>query len=205
MHYLVIDLEMSGDDPSWHEILQIGAVLYTDSWVEKGRYKTNVYPENEEAFSQSSEEVHGLSLQELREAPMLNEVLPAFEEWIVKTLGLRPDPFDNSRNLKGTKIAGLGIVNDFAFLRAAYGFDQRKWPFSYTMLDMQSITHVLFPILREAGMNPPQRQSLDAIAKFFGLEREGMDHDALEDALITGDCFRELYKLIIRLTVNDMR
>jgi DNA polymerase-3 subunit epsilon len=202
MHYLVIDLEMTGDDPSWHEIIQIGAVLYTEDWRELGRYKSNVYPENEEAFSNSSAEVHGLSLEELKEAPMMNEVLLAFEEWIVRTKGLRPDPVDNYRQLKGTMIAGLGIVNDFAFLRAAYGFDQRQWPFIYRMLDMQSITHVLFPILREAGVEAPTRQSLDAISAFFGLEREGMDHDALEDAILTGECFRKLFDWLNRLRLD---
>ena len=68
------------------------------------------------------------------------------------------------------------------------------------MFDMQSITHALFPILKAAGLEPPRKQSLDAIASFFGLEREGYDHNALEDALITGECFKELSTLLSRLT-----
>lgn len=196
MHYLVIDLEMSGDDPSWHDIIQIGAVLYTEDWKELGRYKTNVYPDNEEAFSQPSAEVHGLTLEELKDAPMRHEALEGLEEWVLSCRNLKPDPFDNTRLLKHTMLAGLGLVNDFAFLRSAYGMENRKWPFSYRMLDMQSLTHVLFPILEQAGMNPPRRQSLDAISAFFGLEREGYDHDALEDALLTGECFRKLLALV---------
>jgi DNA polymerase III subunit epsilon len=73
MHYLVVDFEMSGDDPTWHEIIQVGAVLYSEDWRELGRYSSNVYPENEEAFSRPSEEIHGLSLEELKDAPMMNE------------------------------------------------------------------------------------------------------------------------------------
>ncbi len=199
MHYLVIDLEMSGDDPSWHDIIQIGAVLYTGGWKEVSEFKTNVYPDNEEAFSQPSAEVHGLTLEELQDAPMRHEALEMLEEWILKARNLRPDEFDNSRMLRSTMLAGLGLVNDFAFLRSAYGMENRKWPFSYRMLDMQSLTHALFPVFRNAGMDVPKRQSLDAISAFFGFEREGYDHDALEDARLTGECFRKLDALIRRL------
>ncbi len=199
MEYLVIDLEMSGDDPSYHDIIEIGAVLYTEGWKEIGRYQSYIYPENEEAFSKPSAEVHGLTLEELRDAPVLDDVLPAFEEWILGLRNLRPDPFDNTRLLKHTMIAGLGIVNDFAFLRAAYGIINRRWPFSYRMLDMQSLTHVLFPLFREAGIAAPTRQSLTAIAAHFGLERETEDHNALEDAVLTGKCFRELMGMVRKL------
>lgn len=202
MHYLVIDLEMSGDDPSWHDIIQIGAVLYTGGWKEVGRFKTNVYPDNEEAFSQPSAEVHGLSLEELKDAPMRHEALEQLEEWVLQCRNLQPDPFDNTRLLRGTMLAGLGLVNDFAFLRSAYGMENRKWPFSYRMLDMQSLTHVFFPVLRKAGMDPPTRQSLDAISGFFGFEREGYDHDALEDADLTGKCFIKLMELIGKLELK---
>lgn len=202
MEYLVIDLEMSGDDPSYHDVIEIGAVLYTDNWLELGRYQSYVYPENEEAFSKPSEEVHGISLAQLKDAPMLDDVLPAFEAWMLKLLKAKPDPFDNSQMLRHTMIAGLGIVNDFAFLKAAYGIINRKWPYSFHMLDMQSLTHVLFPIFKAAGEHVPERQSLKAIAHFFGLERETEEHNALEDAVLTGRCFIELNKMVKRLQVR---
>jgi len=202
MEYLVIDLEMSGDDPSYHDVIEIGAVLYSDNWTELGRYQSYVYPENEEAFSKPSEEVHGISLEQLKDAPMLDDVLPEFEAWALKLRNVKPDPFDNSQKLRHTMIAGLGIVNDFAFLRAAYGIINRRWPFSYRMLDMQSLTHVLFPVFEDAGMKMPSRQSLAAIAAHFGLEREGEDHSAVEDAVLTGACFQELMKMVKELQVR---
>ncbi|MCB0572039.1 MAG: 3'-5' exonuclease [Phaeodactylibacter sp.] len=199
MEYLVVDLEMTGGDPSWHEIISIGAVLYSEQWVELGRYSSLVYPENEEAFSKPSEAVHGISLQDLQDAPMLDDVLPEFEEWILSCRHLKPGAFDNSNLLKHTMISGLGIVNDFAFLKAAYGIVNRNWPYSYRLLDMQTLTHTLYPVFREAGINVPSRQSLDAIAGFFGLQRESGEHDALEDALLTGHCFQELMKMVQKL------
>ncbi|MCB9080223.1 MAG: 3'-5' exonuclease [Lewinellaceae bacterium] len=199
MHYLVIDLEMSGDDPSWHEVIQIGAVLYTADWQERGRYTSLVYPENEEAFSTPSAEVHGLSLADLQDAPMMNEVLPAFENWIVEKMGKRPDPMDNSRILRSVRLAGLGIANDYAFLKAAYLYDQRPWPFSYHLIDVHSLTHVLFPLLREAGVETPAKQSLTALAAYFGMERSGLDHDALDDAVLTGHCLQKLMAYFTKL------
>ncbi len=202
MEYLVIDLEMSGDDPGYHDVIEIGAVAYSEDWAELGRYQTYIYPENEEAFSKPSEAVHGISLQQLKDAPVLDDVLPEFEAWILGLRHKKPDPFDNSRLLRHTMIAGLGIVNDFAFLKAAYGIINRKWPFSYRMYDMQSLTHALFPIFQAAGEPMPQRQSLTAIAAFFGLERETDEHNALEDAVLTGRCFIALNKMMARLTVS---
>lgn len=199
MNYLVVDLEMTGGDPSWHEIISIGAVLYTEEWQELGRYRSLVYPENEEAFSRPSESVHGISLQELKEAPMLDDVLPGFEEWMLGCRNLRPGAYDNAHLLKHTMICGLGIVNDYAFLRAAYGIINRNWPFSYRLLDLQTLTHTLFPVFRAAGLPAPSRHSLDAVAGFFGLEREGESHDALEDALLTGRCFQKLMKMVEKL------
>ena len=69
MPYLVLDLEMTGPEPDYNEIIQIGAVLFDDNWVEKGQYLTNVYPENKEGFSSSSEKIHNLSLADLEDAP----------------------------------------------------------------------------------------------------------------------------------------
>ena len=53
MPYLVLDLEMTGPEPDYNEIIQLGAVLYDDTWLERGQYLTNVYPENKEALDRT--------------------------------------------------------------------------------------------------------------------------------------------------------
>jgi DNA polymerase III subunit epsilon len=50
MNFLVIDLEMSGLDPLYNEIIQIGACLYNEKWEQLGSYSQNVYPENEKGI-----------------------------------------------------------------------------------------------------------------------------------------------------------
>ncbi len=80
MPFLVIDLEMSGTDPEFDEIVQVGAQLFTDDWKHLGDFLQNVCPEVEENLTAAAEEVHGLSKYDLREAPMLYDVLPMMED-----------------------------------------------------------------------------------------------------------------------------
>ncbi len=205
MYYLVMDLEMTGLEPGWHEICQIGAVLYDDSWEELSRFLTNVYPENEESFSLPAVEVHGLTMEELEEAPMMHEALPEFEDWIVQSTGKNPDGMDGrdkQRILRGVHVCGQSVVNDINFLKFAYRDQHQKWPFSHTLVDLHTLTFFLFPILTAAGRDVPQRRSLEAVAQYFGFSRESDIHNALEDSVLTGKCLKEVFKLRDQMTLN---
>jgi DNA polymerase-3 subunit epsilon len=201
MPYLVMDLEMTGNDPGWHEIIQIGAVLFDDDWREKGTYLQNVYPENEDAFSRPAEEVHGLSMADLEDAPLIFDVLPEFEDWIRRTLGRRKShgaEFGMSKDLIDVIICGQSVVNDINFLRFAYNDDNRPWPFSYKMIDLHTTAYLIFRMMKRAGQETPRKLSLGAIAANFGLERETETHNALEDAQLTGKCFLAFFRLMDR-------
>ncbi|WNJ15909.1 3'-5' exonuclease [Pontibacter sp. G13] len=204
MNYLVMDLEMTGLEPGWHEIIQIGAVLYNDNWEELGRFLTNVYPENEESYSIPALEVHGLTWEELEDAPMMNEVLPKFENWILETQGISPKHADGrqkSQALRDTVICGQSVINDINFLKFAYKDEHLKWPFNFTLVDLHTLTFFLFPILERAGQKVPQRRSLEAVAGFFGYSRESEEHNALEDSVLTGLCLREVFRLGAQLNL----
>ncbi len=206
MPYLVLDLEMSGPEPGWNEIIQIGAVLYDDNWKKLGTYLSNVYPENEEAFSIPSEEVHGLTLQELEDAPMIYEVLPVFENWIRGLLGrklMKENDTISPQNLKDVILCGQSIINDINFLRFAYKDEHWEWPFSYKQIDLFTISMVFSRIYQENKKPFPKKLSLTAIAAFFGLERETDTHNALEDAELTAYCFIAYFDLIKSLSFKD--
>ena len=198
MPYLVFDLEMTGTEPGWHEIIQIGAVLFDDEWYELGRYLENVYPENEESYSLVSQEVHGLTLEELEDAPMLSEVLPDFENWIIDEMGWNAQIEHGTPKHKLMKqiiLCGQSVVNDINFLKFAYRQEKMDWPFSFRMLDLQSLAYFVFRVLRNSGEKVPTKYNLDAIAGYFGLERETGEHNALEDAELTADCLIEVFNL----------
>jgi DNA polymerase-3 subunit epsilon len=194
MPYLSIDLEMTGTEPGWHEIIQIGAILFDDDWNELGTYLSNVYPENEESFSIPAQRVHDLSMDDLDDAPMLHEVIEEFEGWIAEKLHIRSQDPDKWRKMRGVIICGQSVINDMNFLKFAYRQEKLKWPFSNKILDLYNIALFLFPILQNNGIAVPDRYSLDAISKFFGFAREGEAHNALEDAILTADCLKEVMK-----------
>jgi DNA polymerase III subunit epsilon len=197
MPYLVLDLEMSGPDPDYNEIIQIGAVLFDDDWTEKGRYLTNVYPENEEAFTASAEKVHNLSLTDLEDAPMIYDVLPELEEWIIEKLGIRkqPNSFDNLPYLRNVVICGQSVINDIHFLKEAYRIEKLKWPYSRVLLDLHTLSYFVFRLLKKKGKNTPRGLSLKDVSAYFGLKREDAFHNALEDAVLTADCLKRLFRM----------
>ena len=197
MPFLVLDLEMTGPEPDYNEIIQVGAVLFDDDWNERGQYLTNVYPENEEGFSSEAEKVHNLSLAELQDAPMIYDVLPELEEWIIKQLGLvkRGPSTDNSGLLRDVIICGQSVINDINFLKEAYRLEKLKWPYSRTLIDLHTLAYFVFRILKKRKQRVPDRLSLTAIAAYFGFEREGDFHNALEDAVLTAQCLKKVFAL----------
>jgi len=205
MPFLVFDLEMTGTEPGWHEIIQIGAVLYDDDWNDVSRYLQNVYPENEESYSLVSEEVHGISLAELEDAPMLSEVLPDFENWIIEEMNWThriEQGTPRTKLFKDVLLCGQSVVNDINFLKFAYRQEKMDWPFSYRMLDLQSLSFFVFEVLRKNGRKVPKKFNLDAIAGYFGLERETNEHNALEDAELTASAIIEVFKLGDKMKVE---
>jgi DNA polymerase III epsilon subunit-like protein len=81
MPYLILDLEMSGQEAGYHDIIQIGALLADNDWKVLSKFETLVYPDNEETFSSYSEKVHGISLEDLEDA------LPRTMLWRILRLG----------------------------------------------------------------------------------------------------------------------
>jgi DNA polymerase-3 subunit epsilon len=202
-YFLVVDLEMTGPELGWNEIIQIGAVLYNESWQELGRYLQNVYPENEEAFSVSAEKVHGLSIEDLDDAPMQYEVLPAFEDWLCQKMGLRnPSLADKERAFRNTILCGQSVIYDINFLKFAYRKEKIKWSFSNTLIDLHTLSYFVFQILQKNAQPVPKSLSLKAIAQYFGYERELDTHNALEDAHLTGLCLKQVMRFSDKLLLK---
>ncbi len=204
MKYLVFDLEMSGDEPGWHEILQIGAALYDENWNRIGdTFLSNAFPENEDSFSLPSAEVHGLTLQELDEAPMIHEVIEAFEKWIMDSLygERRWQEAQKQGALRNVVLCGQSVHYDVNFLRYAYRDQSIQWPYSHKTIDLYQLSFLLFRILKNNGQATPKSLSLGAVADFFGFERESDIHNALEDALLTAQCLKKVFEYSDKLKI----
>jgi DNA polymerase-3 subunit epsilon len=192
--YLVIDLEMTGDDPGWHEIIQIGAVMFDDNWNKLGTFLSNVYPENEESFSIPSAAIHGLTLKILEDAPMIYDVIEEFEKWAVTTaMGHKKWQDDQKPGvLKNIVLCGQSVYHDINFMRYSYRSEHIDWPFSFKNLDLYQLSLFLFRILEANGKPVPKSLSLGAVAQYFGFERNEDIHNALEDSELTGKCLKEV-------------
>lgn len=185
MPFLVLDIEMTGPEPGWNEIIQLGAELFDDQWNSQGTYLQNVYPENEEAFTAGSEEVHGLSLDDLEDAPMIYDVIPEFEKWIKSKT--------NGGPLSKVVLCGQSVIYDINFLRFAYRNEKMHWPYNNKMLDLHTVSYLYFMILEKNGISVPRSLSLGAVSGYFGFEREEETHNALEDAQLTARCLKAIF------------
>ncbi|HMM11527.1 MAG TPA: 3'-5' exonuclease [Bacteroidales bacterium] len=190
MYYLILDLEMSGTEAGYHDIIQIGAVLAGEKWTELGAFETLVYPDNEETFNSYAEAVHGISLDDLQEAPSSYEALEAFEAWIRKTLRRK-----QGEPLTDVIVCGQSVLNDVNFLEYQYDALNLEWPFARRILDLVSLTILFYGIFDSNGRSRPKSYSLDAVAGMFGIARAEGTHNALEDARITFACFRKYFEI----------
>lgn len=190
MYYLILDLEMSGTEAGFHDIIQIGAVLAGKNWARMGEFETLVYPDNEETFNSYAEAVHGISLDDLQEAPTSYEALEAFEAWLRKTLRRK-----QGEPLTDVVLCGQNIMNDVSFLEYQYDTLNMEWPFARRVLDLVSLSILFYEIFENNGQKPPKSFSLNAVSGMFGLGRSGNTHHALEDARITYACFQKYFEL----------
>ncbi len=181
--YLVLDLETTGTEVGYHEIIQIGAVLLDQAFNEISNFFSNVCPVYENRFSKEAQKIHYLSMIDLENSPAIYEVIPEFENWILKSLKLK-----NKKELKNLILVGQSVYFDIIFLQYAYKQNQMYYPFSHKILDLKILAFYYFTILKNNNIEVPQSLSLESIANFFNLKRSSNVHNALEDAILTAKC-----------------
>ena len=196
MPYLIIDLEMSGTEYGFHDIIQIGAVLADDNLNTIAEFSSLVYPKNEDIFSEEAEEIHGISIFDLEEAELIHTVLDSFEDWIREKLHRK-----KTDKLKDLIVSGQSIMNDINFLMVEYKEQHLEWPFSYRILDLMSITDLMYRIFDSNKIERPKSYSLRNVAKYLKIEILEDKHDALEDAKITLQCLKTYFAQIDKFVI----
>lgn len=196
MYYLIIDLEMTGTESGYHDIIQVGAVLADTNWNKISDFETLVYPNNQDTISKYSEEIHGISLSDLEEAPLPHEMIEDLEDWIRDELNRE----DNS-SLTDVVLCGQSVINDINFLKEEYNRQKYKWPFAYKLIDLLSVSFIFYQLFDNNNVKRPKSYSLKAVSEYFGLEREGESHDALEDAELTYLCFKKYMDLLKKIKI----
>lgn len=173
---LVVDLETTGLDPTSDSIVQIAACVLTRKTLrEEAFFSTLVAPAS--SMDPAAQRVHGLSENDLRDAPPLS--------WGIDKLEQLVDPQD-------VVLCGHNVSFDASFLRAAYDRLGRQYPYDYHTVDLWSLAFFIF----SADGLKPRDYRLDTLAAIYGIRRD-RHHDALQDVRVTAALLRHLYRTTV--------
>ena len=166
--YTVFDTETTGLEPSnGDEIIQIGAVrIVNHRLLRQEIFDQLVDPER--PLKPESIPIHGISEDMVRGQPNIDLVLPAFHEFCADT---------------------VLIAHNAAF-------DMRFLQLKEKRTGVHFAQPVLDTLLLSAVVHPNQEShQLDVILERLGIQIESR-HNALEDALATGEAFLKLVPLL---------
>ncbi|MCL2346113.1 MAG: exonuclease domain-containing protein [Desulfobulbus sp.] len=166
--YTVFDTETTGLEPSkGDEIIQIGAArIVNNRLLRQEVFDQIVDPER--PLKPESIPIHGITEDMVRGKPNIDIVLPAFHEFCEDTV-----------------LIAHNAAFDMRFLQ----LKEERTGFSFAQ-------PVLDTLLLSAVAHPNQEShKLDAIAERLGVHI-GARHNALEDALATGEVFLKLLPLL---------
>ena len=139
MRQIVLDTETTGLEHSQgHRIIEIGCVEIVDRRITEKRYHQYVNPQRE--VDAGAAEVHGITLDDLREQPEFREVIEQFVEFV-----------------RGAELIIHNASFDVGFLNAEFSLVGSAWG---TVEDYCTVFDSL-QLARE--MHPGQRNSLDAL------------------------------------------
>lgn len=175
--YTIFDTETTGLSPSeGDEIISMGAIrIVNGRLLRQETFEQLVDPRR--GVSAASQRVHGISPELLRGQPTIEEVLPAF-----------------ARFASDTVLVGHNVAFDMRFLQL-----------KEAQTGVRLTQPVLDTLLLSAVVHPDHEQhSLEAMAARLGVSVIGR-HTALGDAILTGEIFLKLLRLLVAQGVVTLR
>lgn len=166
MRQIVLDTETTGLEPAaGHRVIEIGCVEIVNRRISSRRYHQYINPQRE--IDTGAAEVHGMTLDDLRDKPEFREIATEFIEFVRGAeLIIHNAPFD------------VGFLDaEFALLGEAWGRTE----------DYCTVFDTL-KLARE--MHPGQRNSLDAICRRYEIDNA---HRELHGALLDAELLAEAY------------
>lgn len=164
--YVVIDLETTGLDPNFDEIIEVAGVKYS-SEQEVGRFQSLVNPGfNIDTFIT---ELTGISNEMLATAPVLSSVLPYFLDFIGQDI-----------------VIGHNVNFDVNFL-----YDNAQYlslpAFSNNFVDTMRLSRRLYKDM--------ENHKLSTLVSYLGVA-ESVEHRALSDCISTHQCFLRMKQYV---------
>ena len=164
--YIAFDIETTGLDPMYDEIIEIGAINIEDG-KEIGTFSTLIKPEYK--IDEFITELTGITNEMVMDAPKINEVLPKFMNFI-----------------KGSVILGHNVNFDINFIYDNL-INEDMHPITNDFVDTLRLSRRLLPELKH--------HRLSDLANYYNIDTTG-SHRSLTDVRITIDIFKNLEKLV---------
>lgn len=182
-----LDVETTGRDPNYHEIIQIALVPLDVNLNPIGTpFYTNICPRFPNRMSPEAVETHGLTIKMLAMYPDTYTVQDQLWDW-----------FQNLNLVPKKRLIPLAHNSQFdiAFLQSWLGVDHFYEIFGYPTRDTQAMIAAMQD--RAAFKNLPirfDRASLGRACEILGITLDDA-HDALADAVATAKVYKALINL----------
>ena len=166
MRQIILDTETTGLAPEeGHRVIEIGCIELVNRRLTGQHFHYYLNPERE--IDAGAAEVHGLTLDKLREAPRFTDVVVEFIEYV-----------------RGAELVIHNAPFDVAFIDAELERLGAAWG---RLEDYCSVFDTL-KLARE--LHPGQRNSLDALCKRYDVDN---DHRTLHGALLDAELLADVY------------
>jgi DNA polymerase-3 subunit epsilon len=168
MRQIFLDTETTGLDPNQgHRIIEIAAIEFNNRQITTNKFHAYINPERE--IDSAAQEVHGITLEFLKDKPYFKDIASDFIAFIKDAeIIIHNAPFDvGFLNMELGKI-GLEKINNFC-------------------------TQITDSLKFAKDIRPGQRNSLDALCKAFDVDNSSRSlHGALLDAQLLGEVFIQM-------------
>jgi DNA polymerase III epsilon subunit-like protein len=176
---IVVDMESSGLDPIKNSLLSIGAVEFENP---SNRFYGECSIFEGAHVDPKSLEINGFKAEDIVPGKKQSDqdLLYKFMGWALKT--------------GEVTIAGQNVSTDRDFIRECAKRYRVDWPFAHRTVDLHSVAYAVYMRLGDnmPRINKHSALSLDAIAKFCGLDEEPKPHNGLTGALFETEAFSRL-------------
>ena len=157
--YVVLDIETTGLDPRFDEIIEIAGIKYQGG-MESGRFQSLVKPENE--IDSFITELTGITNEMVKQAPKIETILPSFLSFLGNSI-----------------IVGHNVHFDINFIYD--NVEYLKLPtFTNDFVDTMRISRRLYKDL--------ENHKLSTLVSFLQVGNS-IEHRALADCIATHECF----------------
>lgn len=166
MRQIILDTETTGLEPTQgHRIIEIGCLEMIDRKFTGRRYHQYINPQRD--VEQGALEVHGITIEFLRDKPIFTAILEEFMNFIAGAeLIIHNAPFD------------VGFINHELMLAGT------KWK------TVNDHCRVIDTLAMARQLHIGQRNSLDALCKRYGVDNSQRDlHGALIDVHLLGQVY----------------